>query len=256
MRAKAERGEVVGKSNQIKEILEQLWMFVRGDMSAADFEQWAYSKPMLESCLGEEFYLEVISTDFRDKDAVHAVRKSVRQFAQDSTNLRCQCITLQNLADVEMGGDFFFKKVFRTLEEQVRRGDPYWWLSVYECKECGQWWLVAQEERQNDVIFLKRLSPSEGEAVVKSGDWPNDFDKYEDLLRLGQERGHRWQFADPLGDSSLVVSAADLARERPGISVSDLAELLNLSKPLARKVAKQAIEEDRVFIDLESGISN
>lgn len=231
-------------------------MFVRGDMSTADFEQWAYSAPQLEASLGHEFYLEVISADYTKKDAVHTIRQTLQKYAQETSVLRCQCVTLSDLEDIEMGGDFFFKKVFQTLEERVRRGDPYWWLSVYECIECGQWWLVAQEERQNDVFFFKRLSPSEGEAVVKSGDWPNDFDKYEDLLQLGQERGHRWQFADPLGDSSLVISAADLARERPGISVSELARLLNLSNSLARKVAIKAVGEERVLIDLESEVSN
>jgi hypothetical protein len=50
-------------------ILQQLWRFVRDDVPAAQFEQWVYSEPDLESHLGCELYLLTISTNFADKDA-------------------------------------------------------------------------------------------------------------------------------------------------------------------------------------------
>lgn len=101
----------------------------------------------------------------------------------------------------------------------------------------------------NDVYLLKRLSPKEGERILKEHRWPEDFDSFEKLLQLGRERGHNWRFMDPL-DPSLIWSAAVLARERPGIGVADLAKLLNLDIAHAQKVARKAMQDEGVVIDL------
>jgi len=34
---------------------------------------------------------------------------------------------------------------------------PFWWLVLYGCRSCGQGWLVAQEERHNDIFCMRRL---------------------------------------------------------------------------------------------------
>lgn len=41
------------------------------------------------------------------------------------------------------------------------RGMPYWWLWAGYCPVCGQDWLVAQEERMNDFVALRRLTPGD-----------------------------------------------------------------------------------------------
>ena len=64
------------------------------------------------------------------------------------------CVQLSDVAVVGMGDES--KKVFLTLNEIRWRGNPYWWLSVYQCRACQQSWLVAQEERHNDVFCLYR----------------------------------------------------------------------------------------------------
>jgi hypothetical protein len=58
-------------------ILQQLWRFVRDDVPAAQFEQWVYSEPDLESHLGCELYLLTISTNFADKDATWSIREAL-----------------------------------------------------------------------------------------------------------------------------------------------------------------------------------
>ena len=50
---------------------------------------------------------------------------------------------------------------------------------------------------------------------------------------------------------SLSCKAADLARERPGIKVSELAELLNVDLPWAEQIARKARREEGVVIDFE-----
>ena len=55
-------------------IMQQRWRFVPWDVPAAQFEQWVYSEPDLESHLGCELYLQTISTNFADKRATCSIR--------------------------------------------------------------------------------------------------------------------------------------------------------------------------------------
>jgi hypothetical protein len=99
------------------------------------------------------------------------------------------------------------------------------------------------------VYILKRLSPKESEQILNENCWPEDFDSFGNLLGLGRERGHKWVFVDSL-DSALTSTAADLARELPGIDVAELAELLQLDIPHAREVARKAMKDEGVVFDL------
>jgi hypothetical protein len=151
--------------------------------------------------------------------------------------MRCTCATLKNPAVVDMAETTTTIDLFEQIKE---RGEPYWWLYAARCTSCGTNWLVAQEERQNDVIVLRRLTPAELDRIVTRDQWPSDFDHYETLLRLGRAAGHTVRWADPIDDSSIQWTMADLARDRPGISVAELAELLDLDKATAAIIADKA----------------
>lgn len=157
----------------------------------------------------------------------------------------CNCATLAGLAVVPMGEH---EGVFDTLSEVRRRGMPWWWLGCAECRACGQVWLIAQEERQNDIFIMRKLDADAGYQLVSNDVWPTDFDRFERLLEIGRDSGHRVSFVDPLGDSSLIDTAGDLAQERPGIRVSELASLLALPPALAAEVARQAVADRGVTI--------
>src|SRR5437763_16691532 len=73
------------------------------------------------------------------------------------------------------------------------------------------------------------------------------IDWYERLLEIGREAGRAWRFAEPM-DSSLQFTVTDLARERPGIRVSELASLLNLDPAMANNLARRAVETEEVSI--------
>jgi len=148
--------------------------------------------------------------------------------------MNCACPSLKNPAVIDMGDTATSLDLFERIKE---RGEPYWWLYAARCKSCGTNWLVAQEERQNDVIILRRLNQAELDGVAIRDEWPSDFDHYETLLRLGRATGHTVRWADPIGDSSIEWTMADLARQRPGISVAELAELLDLDKATAAIIA-------------------
>ena len=237
----------MGRIEQNNPRLEMIWTFVRGDLAPAEFEHWVYAEAGLEDQLGERLYMETVSADYSNKGAVYEIRQSLGAYAREASNLRCECITLRDLADIGMGADADVP--LRTLETMAKRESPLWWLSAEQCTACKQWWLMATESRINDVYLLKRLSPREGERILNENQWPEDFDSFERLLRLGRERGHEWVFVDPL-DSSLTSTAADLAREQPGIGVAELAKLLQLDVPHAREIARKAMKDEGVVFDL------
>lgn len=157
---------------------------------------------------------------------------------------KCQCASLPVLADVSMGRH---EAVFETLRSEVRHPDPLWWLSALGCDSCGQWWLVAADERINDVFLMRRLSDEELRSLQTWQVWPTDFLRYADVLQLGRDRGHRWMFADP-DSSALVHTVVDLAREDEDMSVSRIASLLQLDFQHAGRLAELAEAQASVRI--------
>jgi hypothetical protein len=227
-----------------------LWQFLRGDTAIDEFEQWIYShSDELESRLGKQSALAVLASDFRSSDAVAGVKQLLREYAERASELECRCVALPNIAVVDMGEES--EPVLATIEERRPRGEPFWWLWCGECTRCGQWWLVAQEERQNDVFCLRRLAEGEASALVEHNIWPSDFDTYEALLRLGLDAGKSVRFAEPEEANSLRWTIADLAKARPGIRVSELAELLNLDIDTARALARRAGRDDGAVIEFD-----
>lgn len=163
-----------------KTAIENIWKFIRGDMPASEFEGWVYSNPTLESLFGKMLHLEIISANFSSKEVVPQLKETLKKFVISSTRSSCTCSQLSNIAVVDMGDES--EKVLETLDEIKKRGNPYWWLSVYQCRECQQSWLVAHEERQNDVIYLYRLDTITAKDILSNNNWTPIFDDYEDLL--------------------------------------------------------------------------
>ena len=216
------------------------------------FEQWVYAhSDDLESRLGTPAALQLLAADYRSPEAVMRVKELLREYLDRVSALECRCMTVPDVAVIDMGRES--EAVLATIEQQRSRGEPFWWLWCGECSRCGQWWLVAQEERQNDVVCLHRLADAEATALVENNVWPPDFDSYEVLLRLGFDAGKSVRFADPEEADALRWTIADLAKARPGIRVSELAELLNLEVEIARVLAKRAVRDDGAEIQFDQG---
>ena len=227
-------------------VIENIWKFVRGDVLILDFEKWIYSDPSVESVLGKDLYFDAISTNYSSIEEVLHIKKNLMQFASSHSRLSCCCMQLSDIAIVDMGEESH--KYFINFKEVKKRGDPFWWLSVYQCQVCKQSWLVGQEERQNDVFCLYRIAPNVMEDIIGNSQWPTIFDHYEALLRFGIEAGRSARFIDPLNSSSIRWTISDLAKDKPGISTSEIAELLNLDIELAEEISRKVIREDHVQI--------
>ena len=143
----------------------------------------------------------------------------------------CCCRSLPDLAVIPMGGDGHDERVFATLNDVRDHGADLWWLYLSKCSACEQDWLVAQDERIYDNYYLKRLSPAEAQDIMAGVRWPDDFISYERVLRLGRTLGQPWTFLDSRSPA-LIDTAADLRKERPDITVDEIAYLLAI-KPKA-----------------------
>jgi len=153
----------------------------------------------------------------------------------DDAATQCQCGSLADLAVVPMGGEGLDERVFATLDMVCKHGPELWWLYVSQCRQCGQHWLVAQDERIYDTCYLKRLTSVEAQDIMVSGNWPDDFLTYVRVLALGSKMALRWQFVEPFA-YSLQFTVEDLRRERPGISPREIASLLGITHAHARKL--------------------
>ena len=187
-------------NDRLNPVTEKIWAFVRGDMSPTAFERWLYSETSLENLFGRDLYMEAIAANYADRAAVEEIRNKLAAYARSASPLRCQCVPLPRTSVLDMG-DTNADAFFSTLDEQKERGEPYWWLSLYQCRECLTWWLVAQEERQNDIFCMRRLSPDTASDILNKDCWPDIFDRYETLIRIGYHTARRWRFADPLNSS-------------------------------------------------------
>ena len=149
----------------------------------------------------------------------------------------CRCHSLPDLAIVPMGGDGTDEEVFASLETTHQHSPDLWWLYSSKCRTCGQDWLVAQDERIYDNYYLKRLSPSEAQDIARAERWPVDFITYERILRLGRTLSQPWTFEDP-ASPSLVWTAEDLVKERPDITVEEIADLLAIEPEAAARLRR------------------
>ena len=130
-----------------------------------------------------------------------------------------------------------------------KHGKPLWWLGLCRCTECRQHWLVASEERKNDVYCLRRLSESAADEIVSGGRWPTEFHQYETLIRLGIEANIEFVFVNPM-DARWTIAL--LAEQRPGIRVSEIAELASLDVDTATMVARETVLLDGVKITFDA----
>lgn len=138
-----------------------------------------------------------------------------------------------------MGGDGLDERVFATIELIHHHGERLWWLNLSRCNECGQNWMIAQEERIFDEYFLKRIGDVEMEAIL-AGRWPDDFITYERVLEIGHTFAKPCVFLDPLA-GSLIWSAEDLRRERPEITADEIARLLGVTPKNAARLLKAKV---------------
>src|SRR5262249_49257627 len=75
----------------VAQLHDILWQFVRGALPVGDFESWCYQAPELESCLGKDFYLDVVATPFDDQARVTVLKRSLYTWLRNLGYPTCEC---------------------------------------------------------------------------------------------------------------------------------------------------------------------
>jgi hypothetical protein len=206
--------------------LSQLWAFSRGDLPGPEFEEWFLAQNGLEESLGEELHWALQSGNYSDRDEVWKMRKSLALAL--SSLKQCECPAIRDAAAIPMGGDFYFEKVFDTLDQLVEFGPEKWWLYISKCRCCATVWLIAQDDRIYDEFYFLRIDDA-ALADARRGRWPPQFQTYKDLLGTGRKLSNPPRFLDPMA-GSLQWAVEDLLKERPAISTKEIGNLLGLSE--------------------------
>lgn len=149
-----------------------------------------------------------------------------------SEESHCCCRALADLAVIPMGRNGLDALVFASFKRGEEHGGDRWWLYISTCLACRQDWMIAQDERIYDNYYLRRIAPEIARDIAEWSLWPDEFLTYEGVLKIGRETEQVWTFYDR-ASSALVTTAEDLRRERPGISVEEIAYLLGISVPHA-----------------------
>jgi hypothetical protein len=195
-------------------------------------------KLILKGPLEKDLHWSLASTSYTNRDEVWNLRQSLAQhLGQDSG---CECSSIRDLAAIPMGGDGLDERVFATIEMISDHGGDLWWLHLSKCSACGQNWMVAQEERIFDEYFLRRLDAAEAAQITGEGLWPSEFITYERVLKIGRTFSQPYIFLEALAPS-LIWTADDLRKERPDITVEEIAYLVGVTpKHAARLLSAKA----------------
>ena len=136
------------------ETLNKLWSFYRYKVAINEFEKWIYSNKALESEIGNEKYLELITLNYKDKNDVKEIRNIIKILIENF-DYKCSCVKLSSIDIIGMGSEQdSYMDTFTRIKD---RGDKYWWLHLSQCSVCKTYWLIAQEERHNDDYHLLKL---------------------------------------------------------------------------------------------------
>ncbi|WP_088308103.1 hypothetical protein [Novosphingobium sp. B 225] len=100
--------------------------------------------------------------------------------------------------------------------------------------------MIAQEERIFDEHFLRRLTVDEANRIFMSAEWPVEFLSYERVLKTGHALRIRPCVFLDRHSPSLVWTVEDLRKERPDISVDEIALLLGVTATQTKRLLAAA----------------
>ncbi len=97
--------------------------------------------------------------------------------------------------------------------------------------------MIAQEERIHDNYYLKRLSTDQITAIRERGEWPGDFLRFEDVIRLGPDNKQVCHF---FNSDDLTDTVKELMEARDDITAAEISYLFCLSEEEARHLMHKA----------------
>lgn len=224
--------DLIGKLDHLEDdpgTLDAFWRFARGDTSAADFEAWLYAGGDVETALGQNAYLDAISVDFRDAKQIAEFRGRLHE-RLPSPNA-CDCHTIADFGghiDYVIGGSIVDEVFDRT------RTDHFDWLYRLTCITCSTRWIAAHDE---DLTIVMVRNPAADTRTTPS---------HYIVVRLAIETDRS------LPPSLLRPAIEELARETPGISLTDLQRHLPTDQEVLRQQALEVVARTGLSIDFSA----
>ena len=218
-----------------EERAERLWSFVRGDTPGPEFENWLYAWDEAEKVLGSDVYEAAYDTNFARAHDVAAFKSNLKSRLPVPEG--CKCCTIPNRGSVGMGD--WAQKVF-VGHKMAPGGRP--WHRVMSCTACPEEWLIAEDDLIYDHWILERVG----------GPGLPDTHTYRGLLKAAKASSASVRFSDPENSVMLRAAIEDLAKETPRITLTDLVDLLPISRETTMTLAIKAIESAGVQIDLNT----
>jgi hypothetical protein len=155
----------------MEELIQAIWKFIRGDLAAAEFEQWVYKIPQLEKLLGNSLYLDLRVCNYQKRNQVEKIKKAL-EFAVDQIMPReCDCLTWLDNQKIPMDINSRWEIFSAAFAILVKRTP---WLECVRCNSCGQHWYIATDTIE-DTYYLYRLGDEEASHILQKGSWPPVF---------------------------------------------------------------------------------
>jgi hypothetical protein len=176
--------------------MEVIYKFARGDLNVKEFEAWLYNHQELEALLGQNLYLDLVSTNYSNSGEVDRAINNLVAWSESRIENSCLCRAIRNNDRKIIGQqEWLFTTTFST----VRRRTP--WIRLDNCNDCGDYWLIATDPTYDDESFFCRIDEQPALEVVNKGYWVNhpvDRDVFwptEEWLKLnGFSSLKDWQF--------------------------------------------------------------
>lgn len=228
-------------TGSIDDTLAWLCAFIRRDIDVEQFESWLYEHSNLEAVLGDEYYLNLISTDFSQRKNVYTTRRDLANFVRSKIGIKCACLFT---ADVFSYLDVLYDDWSRFIEE-VHCDKEMWWLQLGRCSCCGEWWAYITDCTAEFRLYAERVTSVEAACWRNTGVRTLRLDTYE-ILHYARYFG-----LDLSNDANEYELLVDTALARPGILASELARLLQLSNSEAVRLSREAMRGYRVCINVD-----
>ena len=214
---------------------ENIWRFVRGDLSSVDFEDWLYTTEEMEKIIGTRLFPEAVSVNYSNPREVADLKALlIREVAAPA---KCDCHLQPDVGFVALG-----RWPSGRLEVLERAIDGNWWRHRMKCTVCGTIWKIAAEERIYDVWLLFRNEIS----------WPSGVQTYRGLLLAAKESGASVHYFNPQESFEIPAAIRSLAEESPGIGLSEITELLPVDARFVGQHARDMVSQYRLDINLNA----
>lgn len=229
--------------------------FLQGNESIAKFEQWVYDTEELNT-LRPDLYTRLLWARFDSEGC--SLENELSEIASESA--RCECLGVGRLVDGANGWP-----VFSTLTWDAKHPTCDH-IRCYECRQCGQFWLVATQpwlafNDEDDYhrplwvpfCYMHRLTQIERTTIENTSVWPAYFDTYERLLQFERNELGQCPTARLLQETQEIVSKLQMSQ--PSLDLERIGNLLAIEQGYLRIIASLGFRSrfDLISVDRAEG---